>query len=189
METEQRGHEPAAVLVAALGVEVGGAVRDVGVEVHDGVGAGAGLEPDVEDVHLFAELGVAAGAGGSGREDLFGGAGVPGVGGLFHEEVDDEFVDGGIFQRLGALAAEEDGDGDAPGALAADAPVWARLPACPCDALLAPGRNPGSTLLDLGEGRWRSWSGAGAGMGVSMAMNHCSVARKITALLQRQQCG
>ena len=68
---EQRGHEPAAVLVAALGVEVGawvgaGCLHGVGVEVEDGVGAGAGLEPDVEDVHFLAELGVAAGAGGAG---------------------------------------------------------------------------------------------------------------------------
>ncbi len=56
--------EPAAVLVAAFGVEVGGAV-EFGLEVEDGVPACAGLEPDVEDVHLFAEL-VAA-AGGAGR--------------------------------------------------------------------------------------------------------------------------
>ena len=60
---EQGGLEPAAVLVAAFGVEVGGEVQ-LGFDVEDGVPAGAGLEPDVEDVHLFAELCVAAGAGG-----------------------------------------------------------------------------------------------------------------------------
>ena len=47
--------EPAAVLVSALGVEVGGEV-EFGLEFEDGVPACAGLEPDVEDVHLFAEL-------------------------------------------------------------------------------------------------------------------------------------
>ncbi len=64
---EQRGHEPAAVLVAAFGVEVGagvdvggvevraGTLLGVGVEVEDGVGTGARLEPDVEDVHLLAK--------------------------------------------------------------------------------------------------------------------------------------
>ena len=56
------------------------------------MGAGSGLEPDVEDVHLFAELGVAAAAQAvPGGQELFGGVfgEVPGVGGLLHEEVDD----------------------------------------------------------------------------------------------------
>ena len=154
---EQRGHEPAAVLVAAFGVEVGagvwiaGGLLRVGVEVEDGVGAGAGLEPDVEDVHLFAELGVAAGlAGGSGGQDLFGGVDVPGVGGLFDEEVDDEFVDGGVFEGLAAFAAEEDGDGDSPDALAGDAPVGAGGDHVG-DAFLAPGWVPGDAV-DFVEG-------------------------------------
>ena len=60
---EERGVEPAAVLVAAFGVEVGGGV-ELGFEVEDGVPACAGFEPDVEDVHLFAELFVAAGGAG-----------------------------------------------------------------------------------------------------------------------------
>ncbi len=69
---EQRRHEPSAMLVASLGVEVGagiwiaGDLLHVGVEVEDGVGAGTGLEPNIEDVCLLAELGVAAGAGGAG---------------------------------------------------------------------------------------------------------------------------
>ena len=32
-------------------------------------------------------------------------------------------------------------------------------------------------------------SEVGSGMGVSMSMNHCSVARMMTGLWQRQQCG
>ena len=34
-----------------------------------------------------------------------------------------------------------------------------------------------------------TFSESAAGMGVSMAMNHCSVARTMTGLWQRQQCG
>ena len=89
------------MLVAALGVEIGagvgvaGLLLGVGVEVEDGVGAGAGLEPDVEDVHLFAEFGVAAFACGAGGQHLFGRMDVPGVGGFLDEEVDDGFVDCG----------------------------------------------------------------------------------------------
>ena len=158
---EQRGHEPAAMLVAALGVEVGagigvvGLLLDIGVEVDDGVGAGAGVEPDVEHVHLLAEVGVAADAGGSGGEDFFRRADEPGVGGLAHEEGDDGFIDFGRAKGLSALAAEEDGDGDAPHLLAGDAPVGAGEDHVG-DALLSPGGVPcdGLDLVDgaLAEG-------------------------------------
>ena len=58
-DVEQRGLEPAAVLVAAFGVEVGGEV-EFGFVLEHGEPACAGLEPDVEDVHLLAELFAAA---------------------------------------------------------------------------------------------------------------------------------
>jgi hypothetical protein len=80
-------------------------------------------------------------AGGAGREDFFGGSDVPGVGGLAHEERDDELVDGGVVERLAALAAEEDGDGDAPDALPGDAPVGASGDHVG-DPFLAPGGVP-----------------------------------------------
>src|ERR1035441_8635711 len=114
------------MLVAALGVEVGagvgivGLLLGVGVDVEDGVGAGAGLEKNIEDVHLLAELGVAARAGGSGGGELFGGGDVPGVGGLAHEKGDDGFIDFGRAKGLATFAAEEDGDGDTPYLLAGD---------------------------------------------------------------------
>ena len=114
------------------------------------MGAGAGLEPDVEDVHLLAEFGVAAGAGGAGGQDVFGRVDVPGVGGLAHEEGDDELVDGGIVERLAAFAAEEDGDGHAPDALAGDAPVGAGGDHVG-DAFFAPGGIPGDGF-DFFEG-------------------------------------
>ena len=36
---------------------------------------------------------------------------------------------------------------------------------------------------------WRKRNVPPPGMGVSIEMNHCSVARKMTGLWQRQQCG
>ncbi len=67
---------------------------------------------------------------------------VPGVGAFFFEEVDDALVDGFVVERGVALLAEEDGDGDAPDALAGDAPVGAGGDHVR-DAVLAPGRVPG----------------------------------------------
>jgi hypothetical protein len=97
---------------------------------------------------------VAAGfAGGSRREDLFGGVGVPGVGAFAHEERDDEFVDGWVVEGRGAFAAEEDGDGDAPDALAGDAPVGAGGDHVG-DAFFAPGGVP-VTVLISSRARWR----------------------------------
>ncbi len=146
---EQGGVEPASMLVATLGVEVGGEA-EFGLEFEDGVPACAGLEPDIEDVHLFAEVGAAAvGAGGAGGQQGSGAVLVPGVGAFAMEEIDEAFVDLRVVQGLVAGVAEEDGDGDAPDALAADAPVGA------CgdhvgDALFAPGWIPGDAL-DLVE--------------------------------------
>ncbi len=69
---QQRGVEPAAILVTAFKVEVGGR-RDFGLGFHDGMPGDAGVEPDIENVHLFSEVGVAAiGAPGAGREQLLG---------------------------------------------------------------------------------------------------------------------
>ncbi len=75
---------------------------------------------------------------------------VPGVGALFFEELDDGLVDGFVVERLAAFFAEEDGDGNAPDALARDAPVGAGGDHVG-DALFAPGWVP-DDLLDLVEG-------------------------------------
>ena len=120
------------MLVATLSVEVGSWVGTrlllgIGVEVEDRVGAGARLEPDVEDVHLFAEFGVTAlFTGCFGWQDFFRRVDVPGVGGFALEEFDYEFIYRWIFEWRGAFAAEEDGNGDSPDALAGDAPVGTR---------------------------------------------------------------
>ena len=73
--------------------------------------------------------------------------GVPGFGAFALEEIDDLAVERGIEDRLTASLAQEDGDGHAPDALAADAPVGARRDHV-CDALFAPGRIP-DHLVDL----------------------------------------
>ena len=48
-----------------------------------------------------------------------------------------------------------------------------------------------STCLISSSARWRKVVSLPSAVfiGVSMPMNHCSVARKITGLWQRQQCG
>ena len=155
--------EPAAMLVAAFGVEVGGEV-EFGFEVEDGVPACAGFEPDVEDVHLFAEFFAAAGgAGGAFGQEGCCFVGVPGVGAFVFEEVDDALVDGFVVERGRGIFAEEDGDGDAPDALAGDAPVGAGGDHVG-DAVLAPRRVP-DDLLDLVEGALAEGGGGQGGVG------------------------
>src|ERR1700722_8207869 len=157
---EERRVEPASVLVAALGVEVGGEVK-LGFEVEDGVPACAGFEPDVEDVHLFAKFFVAAGEAGSAFGNKRGGfVNVPGVGALFFEEFDDALVDDLVVEGFAAFVAEEDGDGNAPDALAGDAPVRAGRDHVG-DALFAPGGIP-DDLLDLVEGALAEGRSAGS---------------------------
>jgi hypothetical protein len=53
---QQRQLEPAAVLVGALHVEVGGEVQVALGVPEDGVPRAAALEPDVEDVLLFPQV-------------------------------------------------------------------------------------------------------------------------------------
>ena len=76
--------------------------------------------------------------------------GVPGLRAFALEQVDDLAIQRGVDDRLVAAFAKEDGDGHAPDALAADAPVGARGDHVG-DALLAPGRIP-DDLVDLFDG-------------------------------------
>ena len=141
--------EPAAVLVSAFGVEIGGGV-EFGFEIENGVPACAGLKPYIEDVCLFAELFVTAGtARGVLRQKGGCVADVPGVCALVFEELDDCLIDGFVVEGLAAFVAEEDGDGDAPDALAGDAPVGTGGDHVG-DALFTPGGIP-DDLLDLVE--------------------------------------
>ena len=119
---EERAVEPAAVLVVALDVDVGGpGVARLALE--DVLG-GAGLEPDVEDVEFFFEILPAAGGAGGARRDERGRVPEePGVGALGGEDLGDVAADRGVGERPAAGLALEGRDGHAPGALARDAPV------------------------------------------------------------------
>jgi hypothetical protein len=82
----------------------------------------AAVEPDVENVALhlvIVGIAIAEEAGGI----LF----APGIDASFADCGDDPRVDLGVDQRLAGLALDEQGDRDAPGALAADHPVGAAL--------------------------------------------------------------
>ena len=148
------------MLVAAFEIEALGACRflegivcvlQVGVGFADGEPAGAGVEPDVEDVGFFAEGGAAAVRAfvPAGSRSAIGG-GVPGFGAFALEEVDDFAVERGVDDGLVAAFAHEDGDGHAPDALAADAPVGAGGDHVG-DAFFAPGGIP-DDLVDFFDG-------------------------------------
>ena len=117
---EQRGVEPAAVLVAAFEVEVGG-IADVVALAQDGVVGGAGVEPDVEDVVQFFVVDEVGG-----RDEIFQRQGEPCFdavffddGGGFVHDVEDVRVQ---FARFFVL---DEAERHAPVALAGDAPIGA----------------------------------------------------------------
>ena len=84
---QQRRVEPAAVLVAALEVDVAGPGQVRARAQHHRVRR-ARVEPDVEDVALLVELGAGAARAGEARgQQLLRLARVPGVGALLLEEV------------------------------------------------------------------------------------------------------
>src|SRR5699024_2764866 len=122
---QQAGLEPAAELVRALHIQVGG-IAQLGPLPQDGAPGGAGVEPDVHDVGVLGPLGAAAVLAHFARgDDLLGLVLIPGVRALAAEQVADR-LDGGVGDVvLTALFAVDSGDGHAPGALAADASVAA----------------------------------------------------------------
>ena len=133
----------------------------------------------------FAAAAVARTCAGGNERVGFGR--VPGVGAGRGKQLHDLPVHRGIEQRLAALLAQEHGDGNAPDALAGDAPVGAGRDHVR-DAVFAPGRVP-FHFLDFVERTRAQRAARRSPMGVSIEMNHCSVARKMIGLWQRQQCG
>ena len=115
---QQRGVEPAAMLVGALEVERGRPLQLGPPLQHGGVGAAA-LEPDVQDV---VDLLVVVGGVGVAQE-LLRVAGPPGVGTLVLEGAGDPLDHLGVAQHLARGLVDEHRDRHAPGALARDAPV------------------------------------------------------------------
>ena len=115
---QERGIEPAAMLVGPLQVEVrreGHAAR----LQHEGMG-GPAFEPDIDNVHHLLVIGGNAPLT---QEALRGAGLVPGIRALFREGGRDAVNDGLIAQRLARGLVHEDRDRHAPAALAADAPV------------------------------------------------------------------
>src|SRR4029450_9650616 len=116
---EQRRLEPAAVLVTAFEIQIGGPALfgPVAAFQREDMGAAA-VEPDVEDVgDPLKVVGVAI------AEELGGIAGVPGVDAGLADGIGDALVDLMIDERLSGLAVDEQSDRHAPGALAAQHPV------------------------------------------------------------------
>ena len=131
-------------------------------------------------------LAAAAGAGQRSprRQQLVRGPREPGVRALAREDVGHVLDNLGVEQILPASAAPERRDGHAPDALARQAPVGARLDHA-ADAVLAPGGDP-LRPRDLGE---RAVAQRLLVAASPRRANHCSVARKMIGLWQRQQCG
>ena len=127
--------EPAAVLVRGFQVQVRRGVQP-GAGVHDGHVGTAGIDPDVQRIlALLPGLRQA-----EAFAQVFIGKLKPDVGavGLHHIR---DFADQGGVQNGLSVFVKEDGQGHAPGALAGDAPVRARLHGA-VNAVAAPGGQP-----------------------------------------------
>ena len=145
--SQQRGLEPAAVLVGTLQIHIGRPL--LGVPVHQrGIVGGAGVEPAVQGVLLLGEvLAAAVGAGKALGGQLHSILLEPDIGAILVKELR-KLLDGFRGRHgLAAALAVEHGDGQAPAALTGDAPVGA-LADHAGHAVLAPGRVP----LDIFNG-------------------------------------
>ncbi len=111
------------MLIRALEVEVA-RVTEIRPGFDDGATGGAGIEPHIENIGFLGKLGAAAlGAGEAFRQDLAGVLLKPCVRAFRQDQVA-HGVDGVPVQDLmPALGAVEDGDPDAPGALARETPI------------------------------------------------------------------
>src|SRR4051794_7015222 len=86
--------------------------------------ARTGIEPHVENVVFFRELMAAALVTLRAKGDELGGRLlIPNVGAMLPEELHHVVENRALRERLAAGIAVEDGDGDAPDALARDAPI------------------------------------------------------------------
>ena len=134
---EQAALEPAAVLVGALQVEIGGAAQPAPFE-HPGPG-GARVEPHVHGVGALAPL---VGLSGPGRRQQARLVPLPpDVGAVLGDQLPGVGQGVGVEQHLARLPVIKDGDRHAPGALAGDAPV-APLAHHGLDAVAAAGGQP-----------------------------------------------
>ncbi len=120
---EQRGLEPAAVLVAPLEIHVRGPAEILPVVEHRRV-ARAGVKPDIHNVGVLAQ--VAAATLRTDRElsdELFGRHRPPAAAAVLANLIGRAAHAVSRQDDLAAVLAVKGGDGHAPDALAADAPV------------------------------------------------------------------
>ena len=144
---EQRRLEPATVLVAALHVHV--CRPEALVALHCGIVSRAGVEPAVEGVGLFGEVGTAAvRALEALRQKLLGLTLKPCVRAVLLEDSGNGLDALVGADGLAAVRAVENGDGQTPAALTGDAPVGT-LTDHRCHAILTPCRQPADILACL----------------------------------------
>ena len=144
---QQRGLEPASVLVSALYVDGGG--PEALVALHCGVVGGTGVEPAVEGVGLFREvLSSAVRADKAFGQKRVGLPVEPGVAAFLLEDPGNVFNRLVGADRLAAVVAVEYRDRQAPSSLAGDAPVGS-LADHGAHSLLAPGGVPFYVLTGL----------------------------------------
>ncbi|VTR68162.1 hypothetical protein DESC_70002 [Desulfosarcina cetonica] len=142
--------EPAAMLVAALQIEVGRPCQVIAVLQYGSL-ADARIEPDVEDVVLFGKTGVAAVRADRVLGHQFGNRFLEPHVGPVGGELIENMVHGGLVHVHGvALLADEDRDRHPPGPLAGNAPVRPIFDHA-VDALAAPVGNP-LHAVDLFQG-------------------------------------
>ena len=174
---QQRGMEPAAMLVRAFEIDVGrpGEVLVLARLQAEGVGR-AGIEPDIDDVLDLLELvRIVVVAEEARRRRL-----EPGIGAFAAEGVDDALHHLRIAQQLAALLVDEDRDRHAPGALARDHQSG-RCAIMECSRVLPCGGTKRVSSIAFSATSRRPL--------VAIEMNHCGVLRKISGAFDRQECG
>ena len=136
---DERGIEPAAVLVVALEIEVAGIFR--AALAQNAIPGRARIEPDVHDVGLLAVIPIRGGGVAIAfREQILRLGLEPNGGAVLAEKLRDMGEDG-LFEDWGAILVIKNRQRNAPDALARDAPVRAVLDHVD-HLLLAPGGNP-----------------------------------------------
>ncbi len=189
---QQRGLEPAAVLVAALHVHGGG--PEALIALHGAVVGRAGVKPAVKSVGFFREVDTAAvGALEALWQQLRSVHIKPCVAALLFEDTGNGLDSLVSADGLMAILAVEHGDGQTPAALTGDAPV-AALADHGAHAILAPGRQPAHVFagghgvllegVDRAEplGSGAEDNGALAAPAVGIAVNNILGGKEHTAL-------
>ena len=150
---QQRAVEPAAVLVRAFKIQVGGKAQLGTLFKHSGK-ACAGVKPDIKDVGFaLPVIAAAMRAGKALRHDIleFGFVPVVATRGMLGKAGGDFLHPCGIIPGFTTVFTQQGQDGHAPLTLTRDAPVRAEFNHV-MDALTAPGGNPAHFFINGLEG-------------------------------------